>query len=254
MEKWHAEGVAREAFDICGTSVFTGSQASQLAWLRAHEPDALENAATICHAQDWLFFKLTGKRTTDETDESLTMLRMSTRQYDAELFRIFGIEDLFAKFLQVLPSEQNRGSIRPDVAEGLGLPLDLTVVSGPMDVAACALGQASTVRGTAGIHQVIMDRPILEPRDELMVLGQLQLENLDRDNAVEANLPGLIDRPHAPAADPLITHHLLAQPSPDAPFRRALFWSSSSVCGGTHQSRSGLRASGKRSTTILSWV
>ncbi|MCK4284091.1 MAG: carbohydrate kinase, partial [Candidatus Brocadiae bacterium] len=83
---------------------------------------------------------------------------------------IFGIEDLFPKFPPVLPSEENSAGIRPDVAEGLGLPADLAVVSGPMDVAACALGtgaidhgQASTVLGTAGIHQVIMDRPILEP-------------------------------------------------------------------------------------------
>ncbi len=170
VERWHAEGTAREAFGICGTSVFTGSQAAQLVWLREHEPEALASAATICHAKDWLFFKLTGKRTTDETDESLTMLRMSTRQYDEEIFRIFGIEDLFPKFPPVLPSEENSGSIRPDVAAGLGLPADLTVVSGPMDVAACALGtgaidhgQASTVLGTAGIHQVIMERPILEP-------------------------------------------------------------------------------------------
>lgn len=170
VEKWHAEGVAREAFGICGTSVFTGSQASQLAWLRQHEPEALKSAATICHAKDWLFLKLTGKRTTDETDESLTMLRMSTRQYDAELFRIFGIEDLFGKFPPVLPSEANYGTIQPRVAGELGLPSDLTIASGPMDVAACALGtgaiehgQASSVLGTAGIHQVIMDRPILEP-------------------------------------------------------------------------------------------
>ncbi len=170
VERWHASGVAREAFGICGTSVFTGSQASQLAWLREHEPDALKRAATVCHAKDWLFFKLTGKRTTDETDESLTMLRMSTRQYDAEIFRIFGIEDLFAKFPPVLPSEENYASIRPRVAESLGLPADLTIVAGPMDVAACALGtgaiehgQASSVLGTAGIHQVIMDTPILEP-------------------------------------------------------------------------------------------
>jgi erythritol kinase len=160
----------RHYVDICGTAVFTGSQAAQLAWLREHEPQALERAATICHAKDWLYFRMTGQVTTDETDESLTMLRMSTRQYDAELFRILGIEDLVDKFPPVLPSEENCGRILPDVAAELGLPEGLTVGSGPMDVAACALGtgaidhgQASTILGTAGIHQIIMDRPILEP-------------------------------------------------------------------------------------------
>ena len=167
----HAEGIAARAFDICGTSVFTGSQAAQILWLRENEPESLARAQVIFHAKDWLFCKLTGMVTSDETDESLTMLRMSTRQYDPKLFKIFGIEDLFAKFPPVKPSVENVGALLPDVAADLGLPKGLTIGSGPMDVAACALGtgaiehgQASSILGTAGIHQVIMDEPNLEPR------------------------------------------------------------------------------------------
>lgn len=171
VERLHATKVAEAAFPICGTSVFTGSQAAQLLWLREHEPDTLRRAATIFHAKDWLFYKLTGVISSDETDESLTMLRMATRQYDAELFRIFGIADLFDKFPNVLPSEENVAPVLPQIARELGLPSDTIIGSGPMDVAACALGsgatehgQASTILGTAGIHQVIMDHPILEPK------------------------------------------------------------------------------------------
>lgn len=94
VDRLHAQGIARQAFDICGTSVFTGSQAAQLLWLRENEPESLEKAHVVFHAKDWLFYKLTGLITSDETDESLTMLRMTSRQYDPELFRIFGIEDL----------------------------------------------------------------------------------------------------------------------------------------------------------------
>ena len=99
------------------------------------------------------------------------MLRMSTRQYDRELFRIFGIEDLYTKFPPVKPTGENVGTVRPEIASDLDLPRGLPIGSGPMDVAACALGtgaiehgQASTVLGTAGIHQVIMEEPVLEPR------------------------------------------------------------------------------------------
>jgi len=170
VERLHASKVAAAAFPICGTSVFTGSQAAQLVWLRENEPAALKKAAVIFHAKDWLFFKLTGVITTDETDESLTMLRMSTRQYDPALFSIFGIEDQFDKFPVVRPSEENVAPIRPALALELALPSGTIIGSGPMDVAACALGsgaiehgQASTILGTAGIHQVIMDKPILKP-------------------------------------------------------------------------------------------
>ena len=171
VDRLHAQGIAPRAFDICGTSVFTGSQAPQLLWLRENEPEALQKAHVIFHAKDWLFYKLTGLITSDETDESLTMLRMSTRQYDAELFRIFGIEDLYPKFPPVKPTEENVGTLLPDIAADLDLPKGLVIGSGPMDVAACALGtgaiehgQASSILGTAGIHQVIMEQPILEPR------------------------------------------------------------------------------------------
>lgn len=177
VDRLHAQGIAHQAFDICGTAIFTGSQASQLLWLRENEPAALEKAHVIFHAKDWLFYKLTGLITSDETDESLTMLRMSTRQYDPELFRIFGIEDLYPKFPPVKPTAENVGTLLPEIAADLDLPKGLVIGSGPMDVAACALGsgaiehgQASTILGTAGIHQVIMEQPILEPRMAGMTL------------------------------------------------------------------------------------
>lgn len=170
VERLHAQEIANEAFKVCGTSVFTGSQAAQLLWLRENEPEALKKAHTIFHAKDWLFFKLTGIISSDETDESLTMLRMSTRQYDPELFRIFDIEDLYPKFPPLKPTIENIGHVLPAIAKELDVPADTPIGSGPMDVAACALGtgaiehgQASSILGTAAIHQVIMSKPILEP-------------------------------------------------------------------------------------------
>ncbi|MGA2661625.1 MAG: FGGY family carbohydrate kinase, partial [Verrucomicrobiota bacterium] len=156
VERWHADGTAAAAFEICGTSVFTGSQAAQLAWLRENEPEALRRANVIFHAKDWLFYKLTGVVSSDETDESLTMLRMSTRRYDPELFKIFGIEDLFSKYPEVRPTEANVAPVLPAIAKETGLPAGTPIGSGPMDVAACALGsgavedgQASSILGTA---------------------------------------------------------------------------------------------------------
>ena len=171
VEEWHSRGVAEAAFEICGTSVFTGSQAAQLAWLREIEPESLRRAHIIFHAKDWLFYKLTGIISSDETDESLTMLRMSTREYDSELFRIFGIEDLYSKFPPVKPTESNYGYPTDVCASELNIPAGTLIGSGPMDVAACALGtgaiehgQASSILGTAGIHQVIMSEPLIEPK------------------------------------------------------------------------------------------
>ena len=170
IDRWYAGQIPQQAFDICGTAVFTGSQPAQLTWLKENEPDALKKASTIFHAKDWLFYKFTGIISSDETDESLTMLRMATRQYDKKLFGIFNIDELYGKYPEVKSTTENVGTIKSEIADELGLPKNLIIGSGPMDVAACALGsgviengQASTILGTAGIHQLVMDKPILDP-------------------------------------------------------------------------------------------
>ena len=170
IDRWYAGQIPQQAFGICGTAVFTGSQPAQLTWLKENEPDAIKKAATIFHAKDWLFFKFTGTISSDESDESLTLLRMSSRQYDKKLFEIFGIEELYSKYPEVKSATENTGIIKPELANELGLPKNVVIGSGPIDVAACALGsgaiekgQASTILGTAGIHQIVMDEPILKP-------------------------------------------------------------------------------------------
>jgi len=171
VEKWHAEGRAEKAFERCGTAVNTGTQACQIAWLNEQEPEKLEQAQVIFHCKDWIFYKLTGLITTDETDESLPMLNMETRQYDDELFRVFDLMKLKAKFPKVLPAKDNLGVLSPAAAALLGLPAGLPVSSGPMDVSACALGigaighgDGSSILGTAGIHQVTMDHANINPK------------------------------------------------------------------------------------------
>lgn len=170
VERWHSDGTAEKAFASCGTAVNTGTQACQLAWLRQHEPDALDRADTIFHCKDWIFYKLTDRITTDDTDESLPMLNMASRQYDEDLFELFGLADLRDKFPVVLTAFDNHAPLSDACAADLGLPAGMTVAAGPMDVSACALGvgaighgDGSSVLGTAGIHQVTMDTADLTP-------------------------------------------------------------------------------------------
>ncbi|MCR4425592.1 MAG: carbohydrate kinase [Firmicutes bacterium] len=195
---WHADGTADAAFEICGTSVFTGSQSAQVRWLEKHEPESLQRAQVIFHCKDWLFYKLTGVTSTDETDESLPLLNMSTRQYDRRLFELYGIQKYMDKYPEVRPCPQNFAEIRPEVARDLGLSGDVVVASGPMDVSACALGvgaiengQACTIMGTAAIHEVVMDSPLLEPKMMGMTLCHCDESRWIRLMAAMAGTPNL---------------------------------------------------------------
>ncbi len=170
INEWYKNDTAKDAFKICGTAINTGTQCAQLKWLEDNEPESLENSQIIFHAKDWIFYKLTGEITTDETDESLPMLNMETRQYDKELFDIFGLSRYREKFPEVKKCSKNSARINSELVDELNLQTSTIVSSGPMDVSACALGlgainegQACSILGTAGIHEVVMSSPELKP-------------------------------------------------------------------------------------------
>lgn len=164
VAKWHEDGTARQSFDMCGTAPFTGTQAAQIRWLETHEPEALEKARWIFHEKDWIFYKLTGEIRTDDSDECLTHIDMRTRRYSSALLELFGVDAYRDKLPPIVDTRNNFAALTAD----LGLPDGVMVAAGPMDGQAHALGvgaiekgQGSSVLGTAGLHQVVLDDPYL---------------------------------------------------------------------------------------------
>ena len=140
VDEWVKNGVCDQLFDLTGTRIFTGNQNGIVKWMEKHEPQALEKTAYILHLKDYLFYKLTGKITTDATDQSLIFLNQRTRQYEPETFKICGLEAYMDKYPPVLSAKENAFRIDAGLAEKLGLNPEILVTSGPMDVGACALG------------------------------------------------------------------------------------------------------------------
>jgi len=160
----HSSGNGKEIYAICGTSAFTGTQAAQLRWLERNEPEKLARAATIFHEKDWLLYRFTGEISTDATDECLTNIDLKTRQYDDHLFAILGSAAHRSKYPPMRPTLRNAAYTTAAVTAELGLAVPVLVAAGPMDVSAHALGvgaikhgQGSSVFGTAGLHQVVMN-------------------------------------------------------------------------------------------------
>ena len=198
IQKWFSDGTAERAFEICGTSVNTGSQCAQIKWLKENEPKTLRTAKTIFHCKDWLYYKFTGKITSDESDESLGLFDIKKRKYEKELFELFEINEYFDKYPVVQSSDKNRSKILTEVAKELGLNKDLMVASGPMDVVSCALGggaiyhgQACSIIGTASIHEVITDTPIISPKMVGMTLCHAHKSKWIRLMAAMAATPNI---------------------------------------------------------------
>ena len=115
------------------------------------------------------FFKLTGKVTTDATDQSLILIDPNTRQYLGEAFSICKMEKYKDKYPPIKTAFENAFPVSKEAADALGLPCGLLVTSGPMDVSACALGSGviekghcCSIIGTAALHEMVIDRPLAD--------------------------------------------------------------------------------------------
>lgn len=157
-------GLSDQLFRITGTALNTSNQAAQLRWLLDHEPQSLNRAHAALRAKDWIFLNFTGLITTDETDASHTYFATNARRIDDRVLELFELSSYTHLLPEVKSPSQNVGKLLPAVAAGLGLPAGLPVVGGPFDVVASDLGvgmlttgDACTILGTAGIHQLVLD-------------------------------------------------------------------------------------------------
>jgi len=166
----HQSGLSEAVFAITATALNTSNQALHLRWLEANEPLAVAQAHAALRAKDWVFLCMTGVIGTDESDASHTYFSPHARRYDERVLELLKLGHL--RHLLPVPraASTNVAPLQPDIARLLGLMPGTPVVAGPFDVAATDLGagvihpgDACTILGTAGIHQMVIQEPVAEP-------------------------------------------------------------------------------------------
>ena len=198
VDRWVSDGTCDRLFELTGTRVFTGNQNGIVKWMEENAPKDLEKAAYLMHLKDYLFYRLTGKITTDATDQSLIFLNQETREYMDEAFAVCGLEKYREKYPPVLPAKENAFTITGEAAQELGLPEDVLVTSGPMDVSACALGsgvteagQCCSIMGTAALHEMVLDKPLQDDIRAGMTITHVMEDRWLRLMASLAGTPNL---------------------------------------------------------------
>ncbi|MBP5320856.1 MAG: pentose kinase [Kiritimatiellae bacterium] len=120
----------------------------KLMWFRKHEPDWFARADRILGTKDWINFKLTGVRATDNSYASGTgVYDLRARRYDETLVAASGLPP--ALFPEIIPATQVLGEVLPEVAASLGLPRGVKVVAGGVDNSCMALGAGAYREGCA---------------------------------------------------------------------------------------------------------
>lgn len=129
---------------------FAGFTAPKLLWMRENEPALFARIRSIMLPKDYIVFKLTGKRSSDYSDASGTLLLdVEHRRWDAEMCRICGVDGSCLPELH--ESYESVGTLLPGAAAELGLPEGVTVCAGAGDNAAAAVGTGAVGEGRCNI-------------------------------------------------------------------------------------------------------
>ena len=120
----------------------------KMMWFKKHEREWFDKADVILGTKDYINFKLTGVRATDNSYASGSgVYDLLNRRYSKELIEASGIEA--SLFPEILPSTAVLGTLTGEAARELRLPANVQVVAGGVDNSCMALGAGAWREGKA---------------------------------------------------------------------------------------------------------
>ena len=124
---------------VARNSALEGFTLPKILWVRKHEPEAFERAASFLLPKDYVRFRLTGELHMDYSDAAGTLLLdVAGRTWSSEILQSFGLPAGFCPPLA--ESHELVGTLLPDMARRSGLPAGAKVFAGGADNACGAIG------------------------------------------------------------------------------------------------------------------
>ena len=135
-----------ELIRMVANPALTGFTAPKILWLRNHEPKRFEKLRTVLLPKDEIRRRLTGEIATEVSDASgMLLLDVRNRCWSDELLGKLQLDKSLLG--TVYESEQVTGTLRPEIAQKLGLTTACQVVGGAGDCAAGAVGNGIVQAG-----------------------------------------------------------------------------------------------------------
>ncbi len=161
-----------DIFAISGSVMQQGCTLPVLAWLKAHEPEAVAEAAHALTYKDFLRMQLTGIAAAECSEAAVLPGDARSQNRSADLLALFGVDDLSPLLPEVLPSADIAGALSAEAATPTGLSEGIPVVAGAGDVIANVIGAgglkagaATAILGTTCMVGVCHDHPVFTPPD-----------------------------------------------------------------------------------------
>ena len=129
---------------------FAGFTAPKILWIKENEPENFSRIARIMLPKDYVNYILTGVHSCDYSDASgMLLLDVKHRSWSKEMLEICGITE--EQMPELFESYQCIGTLRPEIAEKLGLSAQVKVAAGAGDNAAAAVGTGVVGQGGCNI-------------------------------------------------------------------------------------------------------
>lgn len=129
---------------------FAGFTAPKLLWVRDNEPDNYSKISKIMLPKDYLAYRLSGSFCTDYSDASgMLLLDVKNRKWSDKMIDICGIDK--SMLPKLYESYEVVGTLKPKIADMLGLGRDVKIIIGAGDNAAAAVGTGTVGDGKCNI-------------------------------------------------------------------------------------------------------
>lgn len=158
-----------------GAGVNVCQMRTHLTWMKRHQPEFLEKAATALHCKDWLYFNFTGERASDPTEGVFTFGDYRTRDYSEAVLEALDLSDLRRLLPPIVDGAVTAHPLTAAAAEATGLAAGLPVTLAYVDIMCSAMGAGLhddavcpglTVLGSTGMHMRFV------PNAEAVVLNE----------------------------------------------------------------------------------
>jgi len=148
---WLNEQIGKEKLtELTANIAFAGFTAPKILWLAKNEPENFNKTVKIMLPKDYINYMLTGIHATDYSDASgMLLLDVKNKCWSKEMLEICKITE--EQLPKLYDSFEVIGTVKPDVAELLGINNNVTVVAGAGDNAAAAIGTQTIGEGMCNI-------------------------------------------------------------------------------------------------------
>lgn len=129
---------------------FAGFTAPKLLWMRENEPENFSRITKIMLPKDYLAYCLSGVHCTDYSDASgMLLMDVKNKCWSKPMMEICGIKE--EQLPKLYESYEAVGTLKPELAERMGLSEGVKIIAGAGDNAAAAVGTGTVGEGMCNI-------------------------------------------------------------------------------------------------------